>query len=66
MRGSKETGYFHICTDGRALPWMFQDEEDFIAGVNRMAICQLMSGVIIVCFILMDNHIHIVLLGPIL
>ena len=66
MRGSKETGYFHICTDGRALPWMFQDEEDFIAGVNRMAICQLMTGVIIVCFILMDNHIHAVLHGPIL
>lgn len=63
MRGSNETGYFHICTDGNAVPWIFQDDEDFIAGVNRIAICSLITGVLVVCFILMDNHLHLILYG---
>lgn len=63
MRGSNETGYFHICTDGNAVPWIFQDDEDFIAGVNRIAICSLITGVVVVCFILMDNHLHLILYG---
>jgi hypothetical protein len=66
MRGSNETGYFHICTDGNAVPWIFQDDEDFIAGVNRIAICKLITGVTVVCFILMDNHLHILLYGTVL
>ena len=66
MRGSNETGYFHICTDGNAVPWIFQDDEDFIAGVNRIAICKLITGVTVVCFILMDNHLHIILYGTVL
>ena len=36
MWRSDEPGYFHICTDGNAVPWIFQDDEDFIAGVNRI------------------------------
>lgn len=63
MRGSNVTGYFHVCTDGRMLPWMFQDEEDFIAGVNRIGICCLRTHVIVVAFVLMDNHVHFVLYG---
>ena len=66
MRGSNETGYFHICTDGSKLPWMFRDDEDFIAGVNRIGICKFLLGIEVICFILMDTHIHIVLYGDIL
>ena len=66
MRGSNETGYFHICTDGSKLPWMFRDDEDFIAGVNRIGICKFLVGIEVICFILMDTHIHIVLYGDIL
>ena len=66
MRGSEETGYFHICTDGNAVPWIFQDDEDFIAGENRIAICKLITGVTVICFILMDNHLHIILYGTVL
>ena len=66
MRGSNETGFFHICTDGNAIPWIFKDDEDFIAGVNRIAICQLMTGITVVCFILMDNHLHLILSGSML
>ena len=66
MRGSEETGYFHICTDGSRLPWMFRDEEDFIAGVNRIGICKCITMVEVICFILMDTHLHLVLYGNIL
>ena len=66
MRGSNETGYFHICTDGSKLPWMFRDDEDFIAGVNRIGICKFLLGIEVICFIVMDTHIHIVLYGDIL
>ena len=63
MRDSNNTGYFHVCTDGRVLPWMFQDEKDFIAGVNRIGICFLKTNVKVVSFVLMDNHVHFVLQG---
>lgn len=63
MKGANDTGYFHVCTDGRTLPWMFQDEKDFIAGINRIAICHLMTGLEIIAFVLMDNHVHFVLYG---
>ena len=43
MWRSDEPGYFHICTDGNAVPWIFQDDEDFIAGVNRIGICSIIS-----------------------
>ena len=43
MWSSDKPGYFHICTDGNAVPWIFQDDEDFIAGVNRIGICAIIS-----------------------
>ena len=66
MWRSEESSYFHVCTDGTALPWLFQDDEDFIAGVNRIGICQIISGVDTRAFTLMDNHGHFVLYGTLL
>ena len=63
MRGSGDAGYFHVCTDGAALEWMFQDDRDFIAGINRIAICVLKTGVAVLAFVLMDNHVHFLLYG---
>ena len=63
MRGDDEVGYYHVCTDGNAIAWMFQDDEDFIAGVNRIGLCVLKTFVGVVAFILMDNHVHFVLYG---
>lgn len=61
---SKE--FFHVCTDGKSLPWMFQDEADFIAGVNRIGICHLRTGTKVIAYVLMDNHVHFVLYGTML
>ena len=66
MRGLDSTAYFHVCTDGRKLPWMFQDDDDFIAGINRIGLCYLKTGVNIIAYVLMDNHVHFVLYGTML
>ena len=66
MRGSDTSGFFHVCTDGRALPWMFQDDDDFIAGVNRIGMVFLRSKVKVLSYVLMDNHVHFVLYGTLL
>ena len=63
MKRVDSIGYFHGCTDGRILPWMFRDERDFIAGVNRIAICCMRTGVKVIAYVLMDNHVHLVLRG---
>lgn len=63
MEGMGSIGYFHVCTDGRSLPWMFQDESDFIAGVNRIGICYLRTNAKVIAYVLMDNHVHFVLRG---
>lgn len=63
MKDKFEKGYFHICTDGKAIPWMFQDDEDFIKGINRIGICIIKTGINVVAFVLMDNHLHFVLWG---
>ena len=66
MRRYDEPGFFHICTDGKAIPWIFQDDEDFIAGVNRVGICATITGVDTVAYVLMDNHGHFIMYGTLL
>lgn len=63
MKGSNNAGYYHVCTDGAAISWMFQDDQDFIAGINRIAICHLKTFVSVIAYVLMDNHVHFVLYG---
>lgn len=63
MKGLNSKEYFHVCEDGRMHTWMFQDESDFIAGVNRMGICCLRTSVKVIAYVLMDNHVHFVLCG---
>ena len=61
MKKEDDFGYFHVCTDGTVLPWMFKDNQDFILGCNRVGICRLLTGVVVLDFILMDNHVHFLL-----
>ena len=63
MKSSEAEGYYHICTDGKALDWMFKDREDFITGINRTAICAFESNVKVYAYTLMDNHTHHVVRG---
>lgn len=63
MERKEDVGLYHLCTDGSVLSWMFKDKEDFIAGINRIGICKILSDVSVWAYSLMDNHVHFLLQG---
>ena len=63
MRKRELCSYYHVCTDGNQLSWMFKDDEDFRNGINRLAICSFDLNLSVFCYILMDNHVHIIVYG---
>ena len=50
-----------ITTDHLEVGLWFRDEEDFKVGMNFVAIQAHVSGVLILAFILMSNHLHFIL-----
>ena len=54
---------WHFSTDGNAVDAMFEGEEDFIAGMNRIYVTVRGYQVIILAFSLMDTHVHFILYG---
>lgn len=55
--------YFHICSDGNSVDALFRNVADFKAAMNRTAVCALRFHVLILAFVLMDNHFHFVVLA---
>ena len=59
--------YFHFATEGLKDDMLFCSVTEFIAGVNRIALCLIRLGpdhpVQVICFCLMDNHVHFILYG---
>lgn len=56
-------GYYHVCTKGDEIPWMFKTDSDFIGGINRIAFCLLSSDIVAIAYILMDTHVHFIFYG---
>ena len=56
---SRPLGWHHFVTDKTV--WLFRTPEDFVYGMNTIALCALLFPIRIVRFELMGNHIHIVL-----
>ena len=54
---------WHFSTDGNAVDSMFYDDDDFIAGMNRVFIVVRGYNVVILAFSLMDTHLHFILYG---
>ena len=54
---------WHFSTDGNAVDAMFEDEADFIAGMNRIFVVVQGYNVVILAFSLMDTHVHFILYG---
>ena len=54
---------WHFSTDGNAVDAIFEDEADFIAGMNRVFVVVQGYNVIILAFSLMDTHVHFILYG---
>lgn len=42
---------------------LFQDREDYVAGWNRLVVCQQKTGIVIYAFALMSNHFHLLMRG---
>lgn len=42
---------------------LFKDFEDFIVGMNYLAVLSFKYGIIVLAFILMSNHVHLVAIG---
>jgi REP element-mobilizing transposase RayT len=58
--------YYHCATKGFDHSILFADTREFIAGMNRIGICQARlqeEKVIVIAFCLMDNHVHIIMYG---
>lgn len=54
---------WHFSTDGNAVDAMFYDDDDFIAGMNRIYVVVQGYRVVILAFSLMDTHLHFILYG---
>ena len=55
--------HYLVTTDHLEEGLWFRDEKDFIAGMNFVAIQAYASKVTVLAFILMSNHVHLVLRG---
>lgn len=59
--------YYHCASKGLEADVLFKSEEQFIAGMNRVAICLLSVrktfSLYVLAFCLMDNHVHFILYG---
>mgnify|MGYP002621559810 FL=1 len=59
--------FYHCATKGFQRSILFADANEFIAGMNRIAICSARAckafPVIVIAFCLMDNHVHFILHG---
>ena len=53
--------YFFVTTNHLESAIWFKDESDFIAGMNAVPLIAATTGVIVVAFILMSNHVHFIL-----
>lgn len=57
-------GVWHLCTPGEKQPIIFKDPEDYVFTMTLMAMCAFdCPSVQVITFIIMSNHIHVVLCG---
>ena len=56
-------GYYFLSSSHLEDRIWFRDDEDFVAGMNCAAISAIRSGVFVLAFVLMSNHVHFVLLS---
>ena len=56
-------GIYLFTTDHLERTLLFRDEADFVQGSNTIALATLKFPVKVLCYTLMDNHIHLLLMG---
>ena len=54
--------YYHFYSDGKLAAEMFLSKSDYVAALNRLAVCAVtFRDVIVVAFTLEDTHVHLLL-----
>ena len=55
-------GYYHLSSDGKRVT-LFHDEQEYMHGMNTIALASTMFQIVIHSFTLMKTHIHMLLYG---
>lgn len=50
---------YHICTNGQETPTIMMDDEDFMTAHNYLALAGWKTGMTILAYTIMSNHVHI-------
>lgn len=61
MKNFHTLEFYLVTTDHLTEKIWFRDDQDFRVGMNYIAIISLSSGINVLAFILMSNHVHLVL-----
>jgi REP element-mobilizing transposase RayT len=59
-----EREFYHVCSEGLERRMIFRNREEFVFGMNQVAILCQKYMVTVLCFCLMGNHFHFILSGP--
>ncbi len=63
MKRRPNARFYHIYIKGLERDIIFKDREDYITGMNYIAICIFRTAVSMLAFTLMSNHFHFVVYG---
>ena len=58
---SRSKAYWLVTTEHLKKGLWFRDDEDYRVGMNYVAIASFVYGVMVLAFVLMSNHVHVVL-----
>lgn len=58
-----ENEFWHVCTKGLTSGLIFRSREDYVYGMNGVAVYSLKYQAVVLAFCLMDNHVHFILRG---
>lgn len=64
IRDMREIEFYHVCSEGLERRMIFRNREEFVFGMNQVAILCQKHMVTVLCFCLMGNHFHFILSGP--
>ena len=53
---------YHVCTNGQETPTIIMDEEDFKVAHNYLALAGWITGIEILVYVIMANHVHIMII----
>ena len=53
---------YHVCTNGQETPTIIMDKEDFKVAHNYLALAGWKTGIEILAFVIMSNHVHIIII----